>query len=96
MIKFSSLVTASLILFTFSAETKAQENALNCELIPVLMHYSLRAHYAVQSQTDEINQRTAEQMIKRLDPSKLLLLQSDVDALKPKLVDLLKNLRKKR
>lgn len=94
MIKFSSIVSF-LLLLTFTSQSRAQENALNCELIPVLMHYSLRAHYAIQSQTDELNQRTVDQMIKRLDPSKLLLLQSDVDELKPKLLNLLKNIRKK-
>lgn len=94
MIKFF-LLPAALVSFTFSASIARAEGQLECPLVPVLAESFLKTHVALKTQTDEINNRTAEQMIKRLDPSKVLLLQSDVDSLKPKILAFLKNMRTK-
>jgi carboxyl-terminal processing protease len=95
MIKFF-LLPAALVSFTFSASfARAAEGQLECPLVPVLAESFLKTHVALKTQTDEINTRTAEQMIKRLDPSKVLLLQSDVDSLKPKILTFLKTMRTK-
>jgi carboxyl-terminal processing protease len=91
----SSILLALLYSLSFSPLAKANEAAaLDCGLIPVLTQYFLRAHVSMHTQSDEINERTKEQMIKRLDPSKMLLLQSDVDSLRPKILAMLKNIKK--
>jgi len=95
MIKFF-LLPAAVISFTFSTSyAQAAEGLLECPLVPVLAESFLKTHVAMKTQSDEINNRTAEQMIKRLDPSKVLLLQSDVDSLKPKILNFLKTMRTK-
>lgn len=73
----------------------AQESGLVCELVPTLTQYLLKTHLAVHAQTEEINRRTAEQFIKRVDPSKTLLMQEDVKNLEPKIVTFLKKMREK-
>lgn len=95
MIKFF-LLPAAVVSLTFSPSfARAAEGQLECPLVPVLAESFLKTHVALKTQTDEINNRTAEQMIKRLDPSKVLLLQSDVDGLKPKILNFLKTMRAK-
>lgn len=83
-----------LLLFTSSPFAfAAKPTELECGLIPVLTQYFLRAHVSMRNQSDEINERATEQMIKRLDPSKSLLLESDVEAIRPKILGLLKKMR---
>jgi carboxyl-terminal processing protease len=89
-----SLPLAALLTFTFSTSCLAEEkSSLVCPLVPVLTESFLKTHVAIKSASDQILQRTAEQMIQRLDPSKVLLLQSDVDSIRPKIIDFLKNMR---
>ena len=45
-------------------------------------------HYAMKSNTPAIRMHAVEQMIKRLDPSKTLLYESDLEDIKPLLMDL--------
>ncbi|MGE3263570.1 MAG: S41 family peptidase [Bacteriovoracia bacterium] len=89
------LATTLLLSFSFSAAARADEEGLNCGLIPTLTTYFLRYHVSIHSATDEINHRTVEQMIKRIDPSKVILLASDVEMLKPKILGVLKNMQNK-
>jgi carboxyl-terminal processing protease len=90
------LLPAIALSFTFASPlAHAAEGQLECPLVPVLAESFLKTHVAIKTQTDEINNRTAEQMIKRLDPSKALLFQSDVDSLKPKILSFLKTMRTK-
>lgn len=97
MTRFFSLPLAFLLLSTFSLSTaaRAEEDGLNCSLIPTLTTYFLRYHVSIHSATDEVNTRTTEQMIKRIDPSKVVLLQGDVEAMKPKIRSVLKNMQNK-
>ena len=44
-------------------------------------------HYAMKSMTPEIRMHAVDQMIKRLDPSKTLLYESDLEKLKPLLLE---------
>lgn len=62
----------------------AAEN-LTCNRLPKLMEGLLANHYATKNMTGEINTHAVDQMIKRLDPSKTLLYESDVGWLKPAL-----------
>ena len=86
---FASLVFAS----STTTIAHAEENSLVCPLVPVLTESFLKTHVAIKSANDELYNRTVEQFIKRLDPSKVLLLQSDVDSLKPKILSFLKSMR---
>jgi carboxyl-terminal processing protease len=56
---------------------------LTCSMVPTLTQFLLRYHVSIHKASDELYHKATDQMIKRLDPSKVLLLQSDVDELKP-------------
>jgi carboxyl-terminal processing protease len=58
---------------------------LTCSSLPVLMEGFLANHYATKNMTREITTHAVDQMIKRLDPSKTLLYESDLERLKPAL-----------
>lgn len=60
---------------------------LNCSRLPQLMEAFHENHYAMKSITPEIKIHAVDQMIKRLDPSKTLLYESDLENLKPLLLD---------
>lgn len=60
---------------------------LNCRRLPMLMERFLADHYAMKNMTGEIEIHAVDQMIKRLDPSKTLLYESDVERLKTILQD---------
>jgi carboxyl-terminal processing protease len=55
---------------------------LQCAYLPQLFELYLRRHYAYKSLTDTIKAHTVEQFIKAIDPSKSMLLDSDVEKLK--------------
>ncbi len=61
---------------------------LTCSRLPHLMEAFHANHYAMKSTTSEIRMHAVDQMIKRLDPSKTLLFESDLEKLKPLLTDL--------
>jgi len=62
-------------------------------MIPTLTQFLLRYHVTIHTVSDDLNNRTVDQVIKRLDPSKTLLLQSDVDEMKPKILGFLKGMK---
>jgi carboxyl-terminal processing protease len=62
-------------------------------MVPTLTQFLLRYHVSIHNASDDLDQKAADQMIKRLDPSKVLLLQSDVDDLKPKFFKYFKALK---
>lgn len=62
--------------------------SLPCSRMPHLMEGFLSTHYAMKNLTGEIKTQSVDQMIKSLDPSKVLLYASDVEWLKPVLQDL--------
>jgi carboxyl-terminal processing protease len=61
---------------------------LTCSHLPNLMEAFHANHYAMKSTTAEIRIHAVDQMIKRLDPSKTLLYESDLKKLKELLLDL--------
>ena len=73
-----------LLLIPLLSLSCAAEN-LTCNRLPKLMEGLLANHYATKNMTGEINTHAVDQMIKRLDPSKTLLYESDVGWLKPAL-----------
>ncbi len=58
---------------------------LQCVHLPQIFDYYLRHHYSQKKVTDVVKQRTVEQFIRNLDPSKTHLLESDVEKMKTEL-----------
>jgi carboxyl-terminal processing protease len=73
-----------LLLILLLPVSSVAEN-LTCSRLPVLMEGFLANHYATKNMTGEITTHAVDQMIKRLDPSKTLLYESDLERLKPAL-----------
>ena len=76
-------LTASIVLGLYSQRVEAR--ALACNDIPQLFEAYLRNHYAYHVLTPQIRERTIEQYIKILDPSKTYFLESDVTLIRKKL-----------
>ena len=55
---------------------------MQCAVLPQLFNGFLNGHYLHKSITDEIRAHTLEQLIKSMDPSKTMLLKSDVSQLR--------------
>ena len=66
---------------------------LTCRRLPILMEGFLANHYAMKNMTEELKTHTVDQMIKRLDPSKTLLYESDLKMLRPVLQNVLTSLQ---
>ncbi len=81
-----------MLIFLSSCTVTAQD--LTCSQLPQLMEAFEAKHYAIKSTTPEIRQHTVDQMIKRLDPSKTLLYESDLEKLKELLTDLFTRVEK--
>ncbi len=77
-----------LILMMSVPATAAQARPLDCRDIPQLFQLFLQNHYSVHQLSDTIRNRVAEQFLKALDPSKSVLLESDVEKLKPQVATL--------
>lgn len=59
--------------------------ALECTQLPLVFEFYLRRHYTHHVLDDTVKKQTIDQYIKALDPSKTMLLESDVTDLKAKL-----------
>ncbi len=62
--------------------------ALQCKLLPTIFGIYLKNHYSNKKLSSELKERTIDQFIREMDPSKNMLLKSDVEALRPKLLAL--------
>jgi carboxyl-terminal processing protease len=91
-----SLLSFALLAWTGSTvfSTPTWAGKLQCRQLPELFEAYLANHYSFKEMSDSIRTKTIEQFIKRLDPSKTTLLQSDVDQLKKSLPNLFKTMRK--
>lgn len=83
----------TLLLPLSPARANEKDNGLTCNMVPTLTQFLLRYHVTIHNVTDELNNRAVDQVVKRLDPSKTLLLQSDVDEIKPKVLKFLRTMR---
>ncbi len=72
-----------LLLFVFLPVSSSVAENVKCSRMPLLMKSFLANHYAIKDLNAEINNQVVDQMIKRLDPSKTLLYDSDVQNLRP-------------
>jgi len=64
---------------------------LTCKRLPVLMEAFYDKHYAIKTSADTIRLRAVDQMVKQLDPSKTLLYESDLEKIKPLLLNVFEN-----
>jgi carboxyl-terminal processing protease len=85
--RFHALLSLILLFFVFLPLNLAAKE-LTCNRLPMLMEAFHDNHYAMKSMTPQIKAQAVEQMIKRLDPSKTLLYESDVQTIKPLLMEL--------
>jgi carboxyl-terminal processing protease len=82
-----------LLLILLLPVSSVAEN-VTCRRLPLLMESFLDNHYSMKNMTGEIVTRAVDQMIKRLDPSKTLLYESDLERLKPLLRGMYASIRK--
>ncbi len=75
--RFSLILLLILLLPIYSVA----EN-LTCNRLPMLMEGLLAKHYVTKNMTGEIKTHAVDQMIKRIDPSRTLLYESDLERLK--------------
>ncbi|MGZ6291912.1 MAG: hypothetical protein ACXWMK_06935, partial [Syntrophales bacterium] len=75
------LIPILLLIQLFSVSSMAAN--LTCSRLPMLMERFLANHYAMKNMTEEIKTHAVDQMIKSLDPSKMLLYESDLERIKP-------------
>jgi len=71
-----------LLLILFLPVSSSVAENIKCSRLPLLMRSFLAHHYAIKDMNTEINDHSVDQMIKRLDPSKTLFYESDVQSLK--------------
>jgi carboxyl-terminal processing protease len=67
---------------------------LRCESIPKLADEYLKHHVALRSLTPDIQARTIDTYVLRVDPSRTLLLQSDADEIRKELSNVFDRLKK--
>ncbi len=83
------LVLLSLSLSATSALAAPSRSArLQCIHLPQIIEFYLRQHYSQKKLNDTVKQRTVEQLVRNLDPSKTHLLEADVEKLKTDLMGL--------
>lgn len=63
----------------------ARSASLQCIHLPQLFEFYLRHHYSMKTMTETIKERTVEQFIKNMDPSKTMFLDADVAKLRKEL-----------
>lgn len=85
----------SAVLATFTsvgAVRTAGATELLCSQVPSLFEYYFEYHYSNREMNDDIRNRTVDQYIKFLDPSKSLFIESDVSGLKASLKTIFKSM----
>jgi carboxyl-terminal processing protease len=88
---FRRLLPILLLIFLLPISSSVAEN-LTCSRLPMLMEGLLANHYATKTITGEINSHAVDQMIKKIDPSRTLLYESDLKKLKPVLQEAFTNM----
>jgi carboxyl-terminal processing protease len=90
--KFTLSVLFTVLTLSSGFQSKAQ--SFPCIDLPVLISgYYLREHVTIRKLSDELKQRSVEQYIKIIDPTKTILIQSDVDKIKKDLMGLWDTMR---
>jgi carboxyl-terminal processing protease len=66
----------------------AESAALQCKILPTMFGIYLKNHYSMKKLTPQLKERTVDQLLKELDPSKNTLLKGDIAELRPKMLGL--------
>ncbi len=83
-----ALIAALLCLSSGSAPAAIDDGmALGCETLPRLMRTYLQHHIEFRDLSVELRERVAESYLRRLDPSRSLLLRGEADGIRKALVD---------
>ncbi len=88
-----SVFAIALAISTSLASAQNAPGSLTCGTVPELFKAYLIHHVLHKSLTPEIQKRTVDQYVKLIDPSKTLLLQSDVELVKKELNSLFFSMR---
>lgn len=89
------VVALALALESIALSLPSFASDLTCRQVPELIfRIYLSNHYSQKQLSEEIKQRTVDQFIKSLDPTKTLLLESDVSRLKQDLPKLFQSMSK--
>lgn len=84
----------ALLVLGTSLATAPNVPVLECEFLPAVLQSLREAHYAREQVGPLVGQRSVEQFIKSLDPSRNLLLEADVAKLRRSLPKLFESMRK--
>lgn len=76
------ILSLTFALLTGAPAFAAPVSGLQCRLVPELTKVYLAQHYTYRELTSEIKSRTVDQFIKAIDPSKSLLLETDLPELR--------------
>lgn len=71
-----------------AAPARSSSSSLQCRLLPDLFKIYLMHHYEHRTMSEELQSRTAVQMLATLDPSKTMLLESDSEKIRASLVSM--------
>ncbi len=88
-----SLFTMSFAALALSAPPAFANYQLSCKTVPELFKAYLTQHIVHKSLTPEMQARTMDQFVKQLDPTKMILLEGDVIAMKKDIQKLFLGLR---
>jgi carboxyl-terminal processing protease len=91
----SVLFSIQLVAFSAVAKSKADTNDLQCRFIFAIEQGFLTQHVKYSSFDPSLQERVVEQYLKRLDPTKMYLLKSDVDKIKKTMSTLFDKLKNK-
>jgi carboxyl-terminal processing protease len=80
------LISIALILASSAAQGDAYGSALSCETIPTFMKRYLGQHIQYHQLTPELRRRTVEVFLRSFDPSQSVMLESEIEAMKAKLL----------
>jgi carboxyl-terminal processing protease len=94
MVRIRQLILGcGLLLLAASAAAPGAGAALNCDQVPELLRTFLQKHINFHYLNDELRSRTASTYIKRLDPSKTLLLADEATELRQSLTGIFHDVR---
>lgn len=88
--RFFFLLPLGLIIILLLPLISQAEN-LTCNRFPMLMGKFYAYHFSMKKMTGDVKTHAVDQMLKRLDPSKTLLYESDLEILKPLLREMFAN-----
>jgi len=94
LLRIVQIVNSILVLFALACTSGASEGIpLQCETVPRLMDAYLSRHVTYHELSDEIKNRTIANYLRRIDPSKMLLLRGEADAVRQQLQGVFSTMR---